>query len=147
MKQTPSSSPKPQLLYRPYRAPKVSAGEMIYCEHHDHDVEVAGFTTAPLAWPAYRGLTGRLTPVLSGDLCRAVHRESAVAVAYWWGVSRETVSRWRKKLGSPRFTEGTTALWRALMDRRLPLSRRQLGARRQHEKAIARKQTTQQEKG
>src|SRR5262245_60697576 len=34
--------------------------------------------------------------VLYGDLVKAVRRESAQAVAHWWGVSNFTVSKWRR---------------------------------------------------
>jgi hypothetical protein len=49
--------------------------------------------------------------VVCGDLVRAIKRESAIAVAHWWGVSISTVWRWRIALGVKPFTEGTRALY------------------------------------
>jgi hypothetical protein len=53
------------------------------------------------------------TLILYGDLARAVRRESAVAVAHAWGVTAQTVTKWRRALGVPRATEGTSRLHRA----------------------------------
>ncbi len=126
----------PALLHPPYRAPRVRPGEQLYCEHHAADVLVAGTTDAPIPWPAYAHLRG-LTPILTGDLARAVRLESVQAVAYWWGVSRDTVRRWRKKLGVGRFNEGTTARWRELVAVRLPVEARRRGARATKRRARA----------
>lgn len=93
-------------------------------------MEVAGFTEAPIPWPAYASITGaRLTPILNGDLTRAVRTESAMAVAYWWGVSRATATRWRHALGVRFMNEGTLALWRTLTPKRLSKQARIKGAR------------------
>jgi hypothetical protein len=50
--------------------------------------------------------------VLYADLARAVRRESAQAVAYWWGVGLTAVWKWRKALGVGPATEGTSRLHR-----------------------------------
>jgi hypothetical protein len=47
------------------------------------------------------------------DLAKAVEREAGIAVAYWWGVRPDTVSRWRKALGVARSNQGSHALWSA----------------------------------
>src|SRR5262249_6630757 len=44
------------------------------------------------------------------DLAKAVRRESVTAVSYWWGVSDQTVTKWRKEMGVGPMTEGTTRL-------------------------------------
>jgi hypothetical protein len=49
---------------------------------------------------------------LAGDLVKAVRRESATAICYWWGVTPQTVSVWRKALEVGRATEGSSRLWR-----------------------------------
>jgi hypothetical protein len=51
--------------------------------------------------------------VVYADLAKAVQREAGIAVAYWWGVRPDTVSRWRKALGVGRSTKGSHALWSA----------------------------------
>jgi hypothetical protein len=48
--------------------------------------------------------------VLYGALADAVRRESAEAVAYWWGVTAQTVTAWRKALGVGQYNEGTRRL-------------------------------------
>src|SRR5262249_52013493 len=53
------------------------------------------------------------TLILYGDLEKAVRRESAVAVAHWWGVSVQTVWAWRKALDVPPLTDGPRRLLRA----------------------------------
>jgi hypothetical protein len=49
--------------------------------------------------------------VVCGGLAKAVRRESNVAVCHWWGITPQTVTKWRKALGVPQFNEGTTRLW------------------------------------
>jgi hypothetical protein len=48
--------------------------------------------------------------VVYADLAKAVRRESNLAVAYWWGVSPQTVTVWRKALNVPETTAGTSRL-------------------------------------
>jgi len=48
--------------------------------------------------------------VLYRGLARAVRRESAAAVAHWWGVGPATVNKWRRALNVPRWNEGDLRL-------------------------------------
>ncbi|MBA4189529.1 MAG: hypothetical protein C0467_16195 [Planctomycetaceae bacterium] len=48
--------------------------------------------------------------MLFGDLVDAVRRESVAAVAYYWGVTAQTVTKWRKALRVGALNEGTTRL-------------------------------------
>jgi hypothetical protein len=48
--------------------------------------------------------------VVFKDLHRAILRESNQAICHWWGVTPQTVSKWRKALGVERDTEGTSRL-------------------------------------
>jgi hypothetical protein len=64
-------------------------------------------TAAKIPWPAGRRRKGPRRVVVYGDLARAVRRESAQALAYWWGVGKSTVGKWRKALGVPDNNEGT----------------------------------------
>jgi hypothetical protein len=59
-----------------------------------------------------RNGTGKLSLILCGDLVRAVMRESEIAVAHHWRVSRLTVWAWRKTLGVGQYTRGTLRLHR-----------------------------------
>src|SRR5579884_614707 len=99
------------LLHGPYRAPKVAAGEWLL-HHLRGEVKVKGFTDARIPWPygGCRGIKGRASLILCGDLIRAVQCESALAVCFWWGVGSTTVSRWRRALQTPVVNEGTSRL-------------------------------------
>jgi hypothetical protein len=67
--------------------------------------------TAPIPWPI--GKRGRAKGlVVYAGLADAVRRESAQAVAHWWGVTPQTVGVWRKALGVGALTEGTRRLKR-----------------------------------
>jgi hypothetical protein len=48
--------------------------------------------------------------VLYNGLARAVRLEASLAVAYWWGVTAQTVTVWRKALGVGPTTFGTSVL-------------------------------------
>lgn len=94
----------PPLIFGPYAAPDVSSG---WAEDaSDGRIEIGGWTTAPIPWPR-RKKTGRHSPILCGDLIRAVQTESSAAIQYHWGVSEATVWKWRQILGVPRVTAGT----------------------------------------
>jgi hypothetical protein len=95
-----------------YRTPGVRLKAVLSCEHKDRDVVVVGFTTGPIPWPIGGPKTGRgrRTPVLFGELIRAVRQESNQAVAYHFGIHPRTVSRFRKSLGIGPMNAGTTRL-------------------------------------
>jgi hypothetical protein len=48
--------------------------------------------------------------ILCGDLVKAIRRESNIAVCYWWGITPQTVTAWRKALDVPMMNEGTSRL-------------------------------------
>src|SRR4051812_2384025 len=76
------------------------------------DVVVCAITDARIPWPI--GKRGRARSlVVTGGLARAVRRESNAAVCYWWGVTGQTVSKWRRALGVGPVTEGTHQLRQA----------------------------------
>jgi hypothetical protein len=57
------------------------------------------------------GKRGRATTIaVYGRLSDAVRRESAQAVAHWWGVTAQTVTKWRAALGVGPTNEGTFRL-------------------------------------
>jgi hypothetical protein len=94
-----------------YRTPRFRYGRQVFCELRGW-VTVVGLTEAPIPWPVGKGRRMK-TLILYGDLARAVRRESAVAVAHAWGVTAQTVTKWRRALGVPLATEGTSRLHRA----------------------------------
>jgi hypothetical protein len=73
---------------------------------------VVSISRGRIQWPRVIPIGMKSGPslLLAYDLERAVRLESAIAVAYWWGVTQATVSRWRRALGVGRMTEGTTRL-------------------------------------
>lgn len=102
----------------PYVAPSVRAGDVL-SDAIDGDVEVGGYSDAPLPWPR-RKKSGRHSLILCDDLVRAVKTESSEAVQYWFGVSAVTVWKWRVALGVDRQNNtGTQKLYRDLMPSKL----------------------------
>src|SRR3954466_15804842 len=76
-----------KLLFGPYRTPVFCYGDDAFCEERG-DVILCGLTAARIPWPIgkrkEKGSRARFI-VLYGALAEAVRRESAQAVAYWWG--------------------------------------------------------------
>jgi hypothetical protein len=97
-----------QLHFGPYRTPRFRYGSTAKDEIRG-EVKVVGMTNARIPWAI--GLRGRARAlVMSGALARAIHRESCIAVAYWWGVTAGTVRSWRRLLGVSANTDGTHRL-------------------------------------
>jgi hypothetical protein len=109
-----------RLLFGPYRTPRCRVGGWLECEYRGRDVTVGGLTDAPIQWP-YARQKGLHSPILCGDLIRAVKKESVSAVAHHWGVGHSLVHKWRLALGVTKWTIGTTRLitLRILQNRRL----------------------------
>ena len=98
-----------KLLYGPYVPPKCQVGDKLRCEHRDREVTVGAISDTPIRWPCAWG-RGPRSPILCGELIRAVRLESAIAVAHHWGVNRATVSLWRQELKVARMTLGSIRL-------------------------------------
>jgi hypothetical protein len=101
-----------QLLFGPYRTLRFRYGSVVMCELRG-EVELVGLREAPIPWPVGRrvGTHGSSRGlVLYGALARALRQESSLAVAYWWGVTAQTVTIWRKALGVGPTTTGTSVL-------------------------------------
>jgi len=98
-----------KLLYGPYAPPKCRVGDKLPCEYRGHEVTVRGMSDAPIQWPSTRRRRNH-SPILCGDLIRAVQRESEMAVAHHWGVRTELVWKWRCALGVPAMTPGSRRL-------------------------------------
>src|SRR5262245_20219093 len=104
-------SARHQLRFGPYRTPRYRYGSVVTCEIQG-DVRIVGTSNGRIPWPLARkpGPGGR-SLVVYRDLLKAIQREAGIAVAFWWGVRADTVSRWRKALGVPRSNQGSHALW------------------------------------
>jgi hypothetical protein len=85
-------------------------------------VRVDGIRDSRISWPVTKA-SPRPVPVIAGGLLRAIRRESVQAVAHQWGVSAQTVTKWRR-LGVPVLTAGTVKLFRAGSRIRPPWPRR-----------------------
>jgi hypothetical protein len=94
-----------------YRTPRFRYGRKVLCAVRG-EVTIVGMTEAPIPWPVGKGGRGRHSLVVYKGLAKAVRLESNQAVAYWWGVDVQTVSKWRKALGIGPITEGTSRLYR-----------------------------------
>jgi hypothetical protein len=99
-----------KLQFGPYRTPRFKYGQKVLCEARG-EVKILRLSSGRIPWPmGTNGNLGQLSLVLYGDLARAVRAETNAAVCHHWGVSRFSVSKWRKALGVGH-TEGTTR-WR-----------------------------------
>jgi hypothetical protein len=88
-----------------YRTPRFRYGQTVRCEVRG-DVTVVGLSDGLIPWPI--GKRGRaMALVVFQGLARAVRRESNLAVCHWWGITPQTVTKWRKMLGVGSLTPGT----------------------------------------
>lgn len=94
-----------------YRTPRVRLGEVIPCEARDCDLVVVEITNARIPWPVGRrkGQAGK-SLIVFGELAEAVRRESNQAVCHWFGITTQTVSKWRKAFGIIQTNPGTHRL-------------------------------------
>ncbi len=100
-----------RLLYGPYATPSAPRGAVLFDEARDCEVVVRGLTDARKPWPIGIPMGGRgRSLIVFGGLANAVRRESAIAICHWWGVTGQTVTRWRKALQVPVTNEGTHRL-------------------------------------
>jgi hypothetical protein len=100
------------LRFGPYTPPACELGDSLTC-HVRGRVDVVGQTRARIPWP----YVGAKALIVCGDLARAVRMEATAAVAFHWGVSQPTVSKWRRALGVGRFNVGSTAVRREVASR------------------------------
>ena len=94
-----------------YKTPKFAIGEMIPCLFRDCEVRVVGLSDSRIQWPlGQRPGRGAKTLIIFGDLEKAIRMESLRAICYWFGVTSQTVTLWRKALGVPHYNPGTMKL-------------------------------------
>src|SRR5947207_13628825 len=92
----------------PYHPPPCKVGGTLFCEMRG-TVKVCGLSDSPVPWAFTRGgRRGRPSPILGGDLVRAVRVEASLVVCHLFGVTPQTVSKWRKALQVPHATPGTS---------------------------------------
>jgi hypothetical protein len=89
----------------------VRLGRALTCESRDDDVIVVGYSDARIPWPVgQRRGRGDRALVVYGRLADTVRRESNQVVGFWFGVTPQTVSKWKKALDVPRANAGTHRL-------------------------------------
>jgi hypothetical protein len=104
-----------RLLYGPYRSPRCRVGRFLRC-HVRGRVDVCRISDARIPWPVGKIAWAR-SLVVCGGLAQAVRLESNQAVCHWWGVTPQTVSKWRKALGIGRINAGTLRLKQEIYER------------------------------
>lgn len=93
-----------------YPTPRVRLGMVVADEARGIMVVVVGMSDARTPWPIGKAEGGRARSlIVFAGLAEAVRRESNQAICHWWGVTPQTVSKWRKALGVDH-TEGTSKL-------------------------------------
>ncbi len=109
--------PDTKLLFGPYRPPRCRVGGNLRCVVRGPAV-VRGMSDTPIQWPfTHRNSVDRRPSlIVCGDMVDAIRKESASAVAHHFGVTAQTVTKWRKALGVDRQTPGTVDLQRRTVD-------------------------------
>lgn len=77
------------------------------CEFGELEATAAHCIRTSFPWPLGKvhGNNNRAL-IVFGALAPAVRQESDQTVCYWWGISPQTVSKWRKALDVERITPG-----------------------------------------
>jgi hypothetical protein len=99
-----------RLLFGPYRTPRFRYGATVFCEMRGY-IEIVGLSTGRIPWPIGKRGRGRRSLVVYKGLAKAVQREASVAICHWWGITAQTVTKWRKALDVGRMNEGTTRVF------------------------------------
>jgi hypothetical protein len=109
-----------------YKTPKFRYGAIVFDEVRG-DVEIVGLSDAPIPWPIGKKRNAKSLVVFK-DLVRAIRSESNATVCEWWGITPQTVTKWRNALGVERINAGTS---RRLRQNMTPAKTAKMHARRQ----------------
>lgn len=101
-----------RLHFGPYQTPKFLLGDIVFDAVRGW-VRIVGLSDARIAWPV--GVTldrvrNQRALVVFRDLELAIRQESNQAVANWWGITPQTITKWRKGIGVESQTVGTHLL-------------------------------------
>jgi hypothetical protein len=99
-----------KLLYGPYKMPQCQLGKKLFCEIRGW-IQVKRISDGRIPWPQTI-IGGSRTFIICGDLGQALRREANLAICFWWGITPQTVTAWRKALDIGPITEGTAKLLR-----------------------------------
>ena len=93
-----------------YSTPRFRIGDVVECAMWG-PVRIVGLTDAKIPWPIAQARgKGAGGLVDYAGLERAVRVESNVAICHWWGVTPQTVRKWRRALGVGPHTKGSRRL-------------------------------------
>lgn len=88
-----------------YSTPKFRYGEVVIDEVRG-EVVIVGLTDGLIPWPI--GKKGRAkTFIVYRDLAKAIRAEANATVCELWGITPQTVTKWRKALGVEQHNAGT----------------------------------------
>lgn len=99
-------------LHGRYKTPRFRYGAVVE-DAIRGPVRIVGLTGGRIPWPIGTRVDGSGRArglILYGALARAVQRESNLAVAYWFGVTGQTVTKWRRALGVDELNDGSHKL-------------------------------------
>src|SRR6267142_256090 len=88
-----------KLLFGPYLTPRFDYGAKVECEARG-EITIVKLTDARIPWPVGRSSRAD-SPVLYGDLARAVRREAICAVRHWLGIGGAAIHQWRRAFNVP----------------------------------------------
>ena len=97
-----------------YRTPRVRVGQTVECEVRG-PVVVVSIADSPIQWPWGKRGRGRRSPVVYKGLAKALRDEMGTDICRAWGISSQTVTKWRKRLGLSRHTPGRSKFFRQRM--------------------------------
>ena len=81
---------------------------MVQCEVRG-EVIIVGLKDGKIPWPVGKR-EGNLSLVVYKGLAKAVRKEANQAVAHWFGITGQTVTKWRRAMGVGPTTPGTSKL-------------------------------------
>jgi len=87
-----------KLHFGPYTTPRFKYGQRVEDETRG-EVVFVGLSNAKIPWPTAIKERSKALAIYGG-LAKAVRLEAASAVAYWWGVTTQTVTKWRRRMGT-----------------------------------------------
>ena len=97
------------LHFGPYHAPPFHYGDAVMDEVRG-EVTVIQLSDAKIPWPIGKLRQGR-SLIVYGGLADAIRRESNQAVCHWWGITPQTVTKWRKVLKVEPLNAGSRELF------------------------------------
>ena len=97
------------LHFGPYHAPPFNYGDVVMDEVRG-EVTVVKLSDGKIPWPIGKLRQGR-SLIVYGGLADAIRRESNQAVCHWWGITPQTVTKWRKALEVDPLNAGSRELF------------------------------------